>query len=262
MGTTLYLVGAGLTKSLETTRRVPLMMDFAHVLADYAYNEVVLKTLAGMEVGNVYRTACDECLRLARTLLGDGRVADAERHRFAALVRNRQPESIEALFERTESRPVDTPGLEIASGLPVYFRYAINEVFSTIGWTLQLDLLTGFLTRQFEDLGTHIFVSFNYDLALDRAVGNASDGMWQPRNGYGFEFPFYTMEAANDAVSARFTVELPTGSRRIQILKPHGSLNWMRRAQRCAVRRYQPYGCTFGNPLATRYPLGTPLLAH
>src|SRR5580658_1819367 len=99
MGMTLYFIGAGLTKSLETKRRVPLMMDFAQVLAEYARSEVVLKTLAGMEVGKVYTTACDGCIRLARTILGGGQVKDSERDGFAKLVRYRQPESIEALFE-------------------------------------------------------------------------------------------------------------------------------------------------------------------
>jgi hypothetical protein len=202
------------------------MMDFVPVLADYVGNKVVLDTLVGMEVGHVYEAACEECLTLATALRGRGQVTEEERDRFAKLVRNRPSESIEALFKRAESRSPDTPGFESSSGLPVYFRYAINEVFSTIGWELQLDLLTRFLTRQFEDdQSAHILVSFNYDLALDRAVGIASKEKWQPRSGYGFEFPFYTIDAAK----AKPTVEVPTGTPNIQILKPHGSLNWLRR---------------------------------
>jgi hypothetical protein len=127
-----------------------------------------------------------------------------------------------------------------ASGLPVRFRYALNQVFSVIGWDLQLDLLTRFLAEQFaDDRRTHVFVSFNYELALDRAVEIASRGLWQPRDGYGFVLPFYTMgdptsDSPNDAVSAFSSEELPRGSPRIQILKPHGSLNWLRPRQSIA----------------------------
>jgi hypothetical protein len=228
MGLTLYFVGAGLTKSLEKrTRSVPLMADFVQVLTEHAGNKVVRDTLVGMEVGNVYEAACNECLTLATALRGREQVTDEERDRFAKLVRNRPSESIEAIFQKVESMNPETPGSEIRSGFHDYFRYAINEVFATVGWDLQLDLLTGFLQRQFSQdaARSHIFVSFNYDLALDRAVGIASRENWQPRNGYGFEFPFYTVDAAN-ASSAE---GIPTGSQKIQILKPHGSLNWLRR---------------------------------
>jgi len=188
-------------------------------------DKVVLDTLVGMEVGSVHETACGECLRLATALRGDGQTTDEERRRFAALVRNRPSESIEALFERVESMSPDTPGFAIASGLPVYFRYAINQVFSAIGWELRLDILTRFLTRQFEDdQSAHVFVSFNYDLALDRAVETASGREWQAQGGYGFEFPFFTV----DGETAFSSVHLPNSSERFRILKPHGSLNWLR----------------------------------
>ena len=55
MGLTLYFIGAGVTKSTELTRRVPLMMDFIPVLADYLDSDIVLNTLAQMEIGRVTR---------------------------------------------------------------------------------------------------------------------------------------------------------------------------------------------------------------
>lgn len=236
MGLTLYFIGAGLTKSLELTRRVPMMMDFVNVLTDYVDNDVVLNTLVTMELGKVYESACNDCLKLATQL---GRVgptaAKTDRDRFAALVRGRRPESIEALFERVAL--MRSPNI-YGSGLGNYFRFAINQVFSSIGWNLRLDRLTRFLTRQFQqdDRRKHVFVSFNYDLVLDRAVEIASDGLWQPRDGYGFEFPFYTTDdptsdSPNDNATAVSSEELPKGTSRAQILKPHGSLNWLRPRQ-------------------------------
>jgi hypothetical protein len=228
MGITLYFVGAGLTKSLERTLRVPLMADFVHVLADHLDQNVVLNTLVQMEIGRVYQTACDDCLSLAEKIGKDVPAADrATRDRFAALVRSRPSGSIEALFERVESTKPNTVAVAYADGLPALFRYAINQVFSTIGWDLNLDLLTRFLKRKFtEDAGRmHVFVSFNYDLALDRAIELASDREWQPQGGYGFDFQFYTVDNST-ACSAQ---PLPRSSQRIQVLKPHGSLNWLRR---------------------------------
>jgi hypothetical protein len=229
MGMTLYFIGAGLTKSLELTRRVPLMMDFVPVLADYCLDsDVVLDALVQMEIGSVYETACDDCLSLAEQIGRDVPAADrATRDRFAALVRSRPPESIEALFERVESMAPNTVAAAYAHGLPALFRYAINDLFSTIGWDLNLDPLIRFLKRKFaEDASrTHVFVSFNYDLALDRAIELASDRDWQPQGGYGFDFRYFTV----DGSAACWAGPLPTTSRRIRILKPHGSLNWLRR---------------------------------
>jgi hypothetical protein len=217
MGLTLYFLGAGLTKSLELSRRVPLMMDFVPVLTGYVDSNVVLNTLVQMEIGKVYKTACDECLSMAGQIGKNVPATDrATRDRFAAMVRSRPTESIEALFKQVELMESNTLDAAYAQGLPAYFRYAINEVFATIDWDLQLDLPTRFLTKQFEDnQRNHVFVSFNYDLALDRAIELASDGQWQPQGGYGFDFPFFTI----DGLQACWTGCLPRSCRRIQILK-------------------------------------------
>jgi len=94
-----------------------------------------------------------------------------ERDRFAELVRSRRPESIETLFGRIESME---PANIYAQGLPAYFRYAINRVFVGIGWDLETAVLEDFLRRRFNDQGDHVFVSFNYDLVLDKCVELAS----------------------------------------------------------------------------------------
>ena len=231
MAATVYLVGAGLTKALQLARRVPLMMDFVRVLADYVGNDVVLNTLVKMELGEVYEIGCDECKQFASQIGKDVPTATQEqRDQFATLVRSRQPESIERLFERISSI---APQNIYASGLETSFGFAINQVFAVIGWELQLDLLEGFLRKRFEDdRRTHVFISFNYDLALDRAVESAARGLWQPRDGYGFEFPFYTTsdpacDSPKGSAIKRSSEQLPRGSARFSILKPHGSLNWL-----------------------------------
>ena len=211
-----------------------MMMDFAHVMADYVDNDVVLNALVQMEFAHVYESVCEQCEQFADSL-DVPKAGQQERARFAELVRSRQPESIERLLDRAwNNRESDV----WASGLPTLFRYAINQVFSTIGWNLRLDVLEQFLVRQFAGSSqSHTFVSFNYDLALDRSIERSSGGLWQPRDGYGFEFPFYTTEdtqsdSPNGGAGASQTQSLPCCSTAIKILKPHGSLNWLMRTGR------------------------------
>ncbi len=229
MAMTVYLVGAGVSKSLQRFRNVPLMMDFTRVLTEFVSNDVVLNTLVVMELGGVYENSCSECKRLAERIGKNVPKASAdERDRFAELVRARQPESIEALFNRIDAGAANI----YASGLPAYFRYAINQVFVGIGWDLEMKVLERFLQARFKDHGEHVFVSFNYDLILDKCIESASGGMWQPRSGYGFDFPFYitsdpASEHPGDAVVERSGMELPRGVDRFKLIKPHGSLNWL-----------------------------------
>jgi hypothetical protein len=229
---TLYFVGAGLTKSLQRQRRVPLMMDFTNVLTEGIANDVILNTLVVMELGEVYEQPCTDCRKLAERIGRNVPQASiADREQFAQLVRARQPESIEMLFERAENR--GSSANIYASDLHAYFRHGINQVFASIGWDLELPILERFLRAKFEHDGNgHVFVSFNYDLVLDKCIESASDNQWQPRNGYGFEFPFYTTidpesEHPGSAAQGRSSVELPIGTDRIKLIKPHGSLNWL-----------------------------------
>ena len=68
MGLSPYFIGAGLTKALELERRIPMMMDFVPILADYVDNDVVPSTLVKMELGRAYETACEVCLSLAQQI--------------------------------------------------------------------------------------------------------------------------------------------------------------------------------------------------
>ena len=234
MSLSVYLVGAGLTKSLELSRRVPLMMDFISVMADYVQNDIILNTLITLELGGVYATPCAECKRFADNVKSDlSAVASSDRTRFANLLKGRSPESVEDLL--TSASRVGANGNIWASGAATYFRYGINQLFATVGWDLNLRVLEKFLSEQFSNRSrSHTFVCFNYDLALDKAVEDASNRSWQPRDGYGFEFAAWTTEDPasdhpNSAARAFSTSCLPQSSPRIKILKPHGSLNWLQR---------------------------------
>jgi hypothetical protein len=76
-----YIVGAGLTKALQTSSRIPLMNDFVSVMADYIYQDnreldrVILTTLAELENGGVFENTKEDWKSLARRVV----VSDRER---------------------------------------------------------------------------------------------------------------------------------------------------------------------------------------
>jgi hypothetical protein len=177
----LYFTGAGLTKSLEVPGKpIPMMIDFISVLSCYLSDNVILTTLATLERNNPYpyRWKSTEAINAAKRLVG--KHADrgtANRRAFAAALRNRPSESIEALLERAISH-----GQTEAADR---FIYAISRVFRIVNWNVKWRPLNAFLRRQFKLEAEHTFVNFNYDLLLDRAIQKASNGAWDPKTGYG-----------------------------------------------------------------------------
>lgn len=236
MSHTCYFVGAGLSKSLELPDwPIPLMMDFVRTMADYLDNDVILTTLAELENAGVFVTKCEEASRLAKVLVGkDADRSIENRVRFAKCLRDRAPESIEDLIERSSQVTASSSSAELKDR----FLFSINQLFSIVGWNVSSAPLEQFLRHQFEKDGpSHTFVSFNYDLILDRTIQMAKGSNWHPADGYGFDIPYFTTEnppAANSAggvlPSARaiqFADDRGTYESAIQILKPHGSLNWL-----------------------------------
>src|ERR1700682_4434227 len=98
MDSALYLVGAGLTKSLQKPGRpVPMMNDFVSVMADYIEDDVILTTLAHWEIleDSAYSYRPPGMVDLAR-LLADGTDRSLEqRATFRRALKNRPAESIE-----------------------------------------------------------------------------------------------------------------------------------------------------------------------
>jgi hypothetical protein len=224
-----YFVGAGFTKALESRRPVPLVKDFVHVLAKYARRDSVsFMTVVGLEGMNVFRHR-DPVLRL----LANG--PRPRRHRSAILQRvaARPHESIETLLSRAARINRSLKGLSRKTVLaaindPVLrVQYAIGSVFHLIGWRLKLAALVRYLSRRCATPNsTHTFISFNYDLVLEHALERA--GLpWSARRGYGFRARW---SATNNPTVHAGTpvVPIPGGSAsQVVVLKPHGSLNWL-----------------------------------
>jgi hypothetical protein len=228
-----YLIGAGLTKSLETTGwPVPAMWDFTSTMASYIDDDIVLTTMAELENAGLYQGRSDDAANLAVRIVGKS--ADrspATRAAFRETLKKRPPESIEDLLERS----LRLSGNPAAESAHQRFKYAINRLFCIVGWNVNWGPLDRFLQTQINRSGTqHTFVSFNYDLILDFAVQRASVE-WKPDTGYGFNIPFYVADDLPPAEKEAGTLDFVQAMKfargatagKVTILKPHGSLNWL-----------------------------------
>ncbi|MBZ5694073.1 MAG: hypothetical protein LAN36_01800 [Acidobacteriia bacterium] len=237
---TVYFIGAGMTKSLQTSKPVPTMFDFVSVMADYVADPVIRVLLIELERAKLYDCESPTALRHANALAQcDGHtqpdpdlLAD-----FVRAVKDRPHESIESLLRKADSRP----GGNWADPL-LRFRYGINRVFYLIGEQINWEPLERFLREQ--TLGnkhSHTFVSFNYDITLECALQRVARREWSPVFSYGFPIHWYSptgdageLESHERPAGGRrphrarpIPSDLDPGPQRIRVLKPHGSLNWL-----------------------------------
>jgi hypothetical protein len=221
-----YFVGAGLTKALEAPGwPVPMMWDFVTTMADYLDDPVVLQTMVDLEKTGLYKRGSEEALSLA-----NGSPLDIPAFRLA--LKNRLPENIEDLLDKSLEKSANNAAL----GAHQRFIYGITRLFSKVGWNIKWFPLEQFLQKQ---LGIpdakHAFISFNYDLVLDRALQKLSSDLWSPDTGYGIKIPFFvTDDPTTDppdegwGTNSVEAIEFSTKSEcRLRLVKPHGSLNWL-----------------------------------
>lgn len=225
MSHSVYFVGAGLSKALQREKPIPLLADFVRTAAHYAENDesdIILLELLGLERLNRFRWESEICRKLAKLIEKDERKPEQVRA-FLEALRRRPSESVENFLAR------DTGGDDdrIIYHPPVRFRYAISRLFSMIGWDVELNLLREFVHQRLREApGRHSFVCFNYDLFLDRVVAQVVPG-WHWHCGYGFDVPYSI--ASDPAKPYPTSVPACAHSCRsdVQVLKPHGSLNWL-----------------------------------
>ncbi len=252
----LYFIGAGLTKSLELPgKSVPLMYDYISVMADYLDDDIILTQLADLELGepHPYKWKDIQTIELAKILTGENADRSVEnRDVFRRLLKNKPWESIEDLLEKAGT---------IAS---IRFIYAVDRLFYLINWSVNSGPLESFLKEQFRLENTnHTFVSFNYDLVLDRSVQKQIAGGWDVATDYGFAIswqittnppPMPGNGGVLPTLDAAQLQGLNQARSRVLILKPHGSLNWLVPLR--MPYSYSPHGIAFEDgPLVV--PLST-----
>lgn len=226
-----------MTKSLALpTRPIPAMFDFISTAAEYIYDDVILTTLAELENSEPYPYSWESSTArsLARQLVGPNRIAnDTIRAQFARALRERPGESIEDLLDRTGGTNANLS----SQSADERFRFAIRRLFTVIGWDVEWSPLVLFLMRQFARTGcAHTFVSFNYDLVLERGIEIAINGNLDLTKLYGFPISMQITAdpppSKNEGGGAFSGVPVTSVLSQdmqfeVSVLKPHGSLNWL-----------------------------------
>jgi hypothetical protein len=182
--------------------------------------------LIALEAMACYEHAVPELYTLARE-------PKPKRHRFELLrrIQERPPESIERLLAAAEQAergldPMTAEGFAAAIYSPVLrTQFAINRMFRRIGWSLRTNALVRYLRRRAEPAHRQTFVSFNYDLALEHALEQAT--RWAPKNGYGLNLRWAVVQDPDEVPGPDLLPLRRSGDAAISILKPHGSLNWL-----------------------------------
>jgi hypothetical protein len=151
---TVYIIGAGLSKSVEKDGfPIPLMGDFVSVAAFYAAkDDVLLTTLAQLEVAGVFKNSDTNSRLLAERVSDPPKATTPDREDFLRIMREERNENIEELLLRAKelSKQPTHVGEPIAvriarEELPKRFRFAINRVFYLVGWNVNLDQLRKFI---------------------------------------------------------------------------------------------------------------------
>jgi len=229
----LYFIGAGLTRALALpTYPVPTMLDFISTCAEYITDDVVRTTLVVVENSLPYPYAweSDSARSLARRLVGPDTTSDpGVWSEFARALRDRPGESIEDLLDRTG----DTTSNRYSHDVEERFRYAIRRLFTVIGWNIEWRPLASFLTQQFDGVASaHTFISFNYDLVLERGIQRVLGDRFDPSRVYGFPIKWQaTGDPPSTGRSPGGVLVIPLNDSGVDsylsVLKPHGSLNWL-----------------------------------
>lgn len=185
---------------------------------------------------------------------------------------NRTSANLEDVFSKVELYKEKNPA---ADQTYARLQYVINGLFNQLDKDLQdkLSVVTHHDLSQFvantEDI-EHTFISFNYDLWLEKALFQKQ--VWLPRDGHGtYCFEYYS-QPVNDIVgivrvpeAKKFTNENQRS--RIKVLKPHGSLSWRfsnkNRENGVVILENSEGSCVEYNNTwylpATRFPKGTEL---
>jgi hypothetical protein len=214
-----YIVGAGLTKALEGRLRVPLMVDFIPVMTEYIQNPVVRTALVKLVLHeDVWGWPLATELRDFPEYVRKRPIDPLYLQHVARLIKRLPARNIEEVLAQFDQGPDWSLGR--------LFAFAINQIFSLLDSSLEYCHLQTFLRSQFASGGQHTFISFNYDLALDKCIQAVSKDFasfkWRPSDGYGLAAA--TWNRGTDVPS---DVDTTSGASRVILLKPHGSLNWL-----------------------------------
>lgn len=234
----LYFVGAGFSRALKKGRNVPpLLFDFIRLMADEIDDDVIAVALAGMYRDKLLTVAIPAISEETVDALADGpteKRTAARRTEFANGIRSVAQPDVESLLAMALAKSTFTHQR---------FRFAIARLFQRMSWDLRLGCLRRLIRARAKlESMRHTVVSFNYDLILEHLLEEELG--WVGASGYGVPMPFGVQVTEFDHYAATVRAVVSGAAPRLDavalaapaegppwmVLKPHGSLNWLRRS--------------------------------
>lgn len=258
------------------------MNDFVELLADRVDKDDNIRVhLAHIEIAELFEGRSAEARAAAIEMLVKGNNTAEVRESFRKALKTRPQENIETLIDRarrcaryrgenplTYADASDLRNPELGANLvrwfalgeaPERFISAINSYFRWIGWELKVELLQRFIARQFALPETkHIFISFNYDLTLDYCLQSEPSAGWNVAAGYGTPIKYFMRADRDGFLRSRIeSIENPeNASEHVQLLKPHGSFNWLAPFDEEYQFQHEPLIVVLGTNLEITYFAG------
>jgi len=250
-----YLFGAGASASIND--KVPIMANFFKKTVEMLDKDnprwwrafAAIEEARALPHNPTIENLGIEMGVLGRSLQSLGESEASIKEKFTKSINNykeafmaddgRKSANLEDVFSRLESYKEKNP----AACKDVYVRlqFLLAALFNHLDKELESDFIKGTHHNLSEyvannnDKFEHIFISFNYDLWLEKALFQKK--IWQPRDGHGtYCFEYYSQPLEDNVIP--ITGEAGVGefrelkkfsakqTSRVKVLKPHGSLSW------------------------------------
>lgn len=224
-----YIFGAG--ASHAELSKMPLMNDFFKVLAkhtSYAENDL-WRCLTLLDCLRLFKNRHSECENLAAQiwlLRGQRKITNLlskKVNEYLEIFRQRMEdpvftENLEEVFERVVVAPIiykQSPRHRLLAAINRLFEILIKDK------NISFPIFSEFIKKTLAKKGRRpVFISFNYDLILDRVLFNLSG--WTPETGHGYKFDSYFPVNPNRSMISQEKKR----EEDVLLLKPHGSLSW------------------------------------
>ncbi len=223
-----YIFGAG--ASHAELPGMPVMDTFFTTLVEHAdYGERDLwRCLTLLDYLRLFKSRHPECENLAAQiwLLRERKTETLLKKKvseYLQVFKKRIDESsfaenLEDVFDRAVIAPItygQSPRHRMLAAINRLFEMLTNEKGPTF------PIFSGFVKKILQKKNRRsVFISFNYDLILDRTLFKMSS--WKPDQGYGYKFRnTFTVNSTHKTSKIKSAEESD-----ILLLKPHGSLSW------------------------------------
>lgn len=225
-----YILGAGASKA--EIDEMPVMGDFFKILAENVSfkQDELWRCLALLDYHRLFRNRHAESENLAAQIFE----LRASKKKNTVRIKNKVRKYLKVFLDRVNMPDFDE-NLEDVFDRALFapnvygqspkhrLQASINNLFSVLeeenrpSKSIYKEFVKKILSRKNR---CAVFISFNYDIMLDRALFNNSS--WNPLEGYGYKFENTVIVQKSEKIQLKKALD----ANGAVLLKPHGSLCW------------------------------------